>query len=173
MKNNSASLMQVSLITGIGTGTALILLSVLIYTFGYTFENWTQYPNYLICILGAVGAQLKYRKVLGGEMSYGQALGVGLMTIVFASILMSIYTYILYKFIDPSLIGQMISTVEEKLVEQGNIPEDQIEMAIKIQSKFMKPIALAISELFGGPFKGVIISLITAIFTQKSHKNEE
>lgn len=56
---------------------------------------------------------------------------------------------------------------EEQLVTQGKLPEEQIEMAIQMVSKFQSPMILLVMGIFGGALAGLIISLITSIFTQK------
>jgi Na+-transporting NADH:ubiquinone oxidoreductase subunit NqrD len=53
------------------------------------------------------------------------------------------------------------------LLKQGNISEEQLDMAMSISSKFMTPAMMLISAIFVGAFSGLIISLITSIFTQK------
>ena len=62
--------------------------------------------------------------------------------------------------------------MEQKLIEQGKVPEEQLDAAIEMMSKFQKPIILSVSSIFGGALTGLIISLITSIFTKKEPGNE-
>jgi len=167
MEQKPVSLLKSSLMSGIYLGIALILVSVIIYVAGLSFANWAQYVSYPILIVGAVWAQIGYKNALGGEMKYGQALGVGLLTIVFASVLSGIYSYILFAIIDPSLQEQALLVAEQKLVERS-MPQEQIDAALNMQAKFMKPPIMAVMAVVGGAFIGLIISLITAIFTKKN-----
>lgn len=167
MEQKPVSLMKSSMISGLYLGIVLILFSVVLYVAGLTFETWVQYISYPILIVGAVYAQVNYRKSLGGEMTYGQALGVGLMSIIFASILSSIYTYLLYAVIDPGLLDQVKIMSEQKILEQG-IPEEQLDTAMNMAMKFQTPPVMAVMGIVGGAFIGLIISLITAIFTKKN-----
>jgi len=171
MEQKPASLWKSSLTSGLYLGIVLILFSVILYVAGLTFETWAQYLSYPILIAGAVYAQLSYRKSLGGEMTYGQALGVGLMAIIFASVLSSIYSYVLYTFIDPSILDQIRLMTEQRIVEQG-VPEEQLDTAMKMAMKFQTPTVLAIFGILGGAFIGLIISLLTAIFTKKNPSDE-
>lgn len=172
MEQKSGSLfLRSSLIAGLFIGIVLILLSVIFYASGLFFEKWTSFILYLILILGSIWAQLRYRKALGGEMSYGQAFGIGIMAIVFGAILFGIYFYLLYKVIDPSLMDRVKLLAEQKLVESGSLPEDQMEMVLSMQSKFTTPGFVAVVKMFGDIFWGVIISLVTAIFTKKQSSN--
>ena len=168
MEPKSASLMKTSLISGIYIGVVLILISVVLYVTNLMFETWAQYISYPILIAGAVYAQLNYKKSLGGEMTYGQALGAGVLALIFASVLSAIYAYLLYAVIDPSLIDQIRIMTEQKLIEQGKIPEEQLDQVLNMTMKFQKPPIMAAMAIFGGALIGLIISLITAIFTKKN-----
>jgi hypothetical protein len=126
-----------------------------------------KYVTYAVMIIGIALAQINYRKSLGGFMSYGQAVGLGLLTMVFASIITGFFTYLLHTVIDPSLQDQLRLTIEEQLVKQGNVPEEQMDMAIEMATIFQKPAIMFVISIFGGAFVGLLISLITSIFTQK------
>ncbi len=171
MEPKPVSLWKSSLTSGLYLGIVLILLSVIFYVAGLTFETWVAYISYPLLIAGAVYGQLSFRKSLGGEMTYGQALGVGTMTIIFASVLSSIYSYLLYAVIDPGLLDQVRIMTEQTLLERG-IPEEQLDASINIAMKFQTPPALAVMGVLGGALIGLIISLITAIFTKKEPSDE-
>lgn len=168
MEQKPASLVKSSLTSGIYIGVVLILISVILYVAGLMFEKWAQYVSWPVLIAGAIYAQLVYRKSLGGEMTYGQALGIGVLALVFASVLSAIYTIILYTFIDPSLAEQTRMMVEQRIIEQGKVPEEQLDQVVDIAMKFQKPPILAGIAILGGAFIGLIISLITGIFTKKN-----
>ncbi len=172
MEEKPVSLMKSSLTYGIYLGIVSILFSVVLYVLGFTFEKWVQYASYPITIAAVIWVQIAYRKSLGGEMTYGQALGIGLMTVVFASALSAIYTYILFVVIDPSLQEQLRLVTEQRIVEQGNVPEEQLDTVVEMTAKFQNPPILAVFTLFGGALIGLIISLITGIFTKKNPSDE-
>lgn len=171
MEQKPASLWKSSLTSGLYLGIVLILFSVILYVAGLTFETWVSYLTYPVLIAGAVYAQLSYRKSLGGEMTYGQALGVGVMSIIVASVLSSIYSYVLYTVIDPSLLDQIRVMTEQRIIEQG-VPDEQLDTAMNIAMKFQTPIAITVMGILGGALIGLIISLVTAIFTKKNPSDE-
>ena len=74
----------------------------------------------------------------------------------------------LYDFIDPSLQEQARVAAQEQLFKQGNLSEEQIDTSIEMMSKFQKPWIMAVTGVFGNTFIGLIIALITAIFTKKN-----
>lgn len=172
MEQKAASLWKSSLMSGIYLGIAMILLSVIFYVSGNPFSKVSQWIGYAIMIAGIVLAQISYKKALGGTMTYGQALGVGVLTMVFASILSSIYSFLLYQVIDPSLQEQLRLFTEEQIVKQGRVPEEQLDMAVNMATKFQTPVMMLVMGIFGGAFMGLILSLITAIFTQKKPKED-
>ncbi len=172
MEQKSASIWKTSFMAGIYLAIVSILVSVVFYVTGNPFSKLAQWLNYVIIIAGVVYAQANFKKILGGTMTYGQALGVGLLTVVFASIIGSIYTYLLYTVIDPSLQDQLRLYTEEQIVKKGKVPEEQIEMAVNMAAKFQTPGMMVVMGILGGAFIGLIISLITAIFTKKNPKDD-
>lgn len=172
MEEKPVSLWKSSLTYGLYLGIAMILVSVVFYATGNTFDKSAQWVTYGVMIAGVIIAQLSYRKSLGDVMTYGQALGIGVLTMVFASVISGFYTYLLYGVIDPSLQEQLRLSIEEQIVRQGNLPEEQIDMAVEMATKFQKPAMMFVMAIFGGAFIGLIISLITSIFTQKKPKED-
>ncbi len=167
MKNEAPSISNLALTYGLYLGIALILVSLAYYLTGNIFAKSTRWANNAVMICGIVLAQINYKKRLGGIMFYGQALGVGILTVLFASVITALYTYILYELIDPSLNDQVILKMEEQLVTLENMPEEQINLMIKMFATFQKPAVRAIMGIISSTFTGLILSLITSIFTQK------
>jgi uncharacterized membrane protein YcjF (UPF0283 family) len=168
MEEKPVSLWKSSLTYGLYLGIAMILVSVVYYATGNTFAKSTQWISYIVIIAGVILAQFSYRKSLGDVMTYGQALGVGVLTMVFAAVISGFYTYLLYGIIDPSLQDQLRLSIEEQIVKQGKVPEEQIDMAVEMATKFQKPAIMFVMAIFSGAFVGLIISLITSIFTKKN-----
>ncbi|MEZ5103249.1 MAG: DUF4199 domain-containing protein [Draconibacterium sp.] len=172
MEEKTASIWKSTFISGLYMAIVLILISVIFYVMGNTFSKTAQYLSYPIFVAGIIWGQINYRKALGGTISYGQALGAGILTMVFASIISSIYTFLLYKVIDPSLQEQLRIFTEEQIVKQGRVPEEQIDMAVQMATKFQTPAMMVIMGIFGGALIGTIISLITSIFVKKNPSDE-
>lgn len=171
MEEKSVSVWKSSLSYGLFLGIALVLISVLYYATGNNFAKSSGWIGWGIMIAGVVIAQLQFRKQLGGYMSYGQALGVGILTMLFASVITGFFTYLLYAVIDPSLQEQARLVMEEQLVTQRNVPEEQLDMMMEMVSRFDDPAVMFVMNIFSGALTGLLISLLTSIFTQK--KSEE
>ena len=167
MEKNTISVWKATQNPGIFLGIVLIIYTLILYFFDLTFHKWLGYVSYLIIIVGIFLGIKTYRdNFLGGVISYGHSLGAGVLISLYSSVITAIFAYLLYKFIDPDLTKKMLSVVEETLLAKG-IPEEQIEMALKIQEKMITPFITSISTLFGGVLIGFIISLIISIFTKK------
>jgi hypothetical protein len=148
-------------------GIVLIIYSLLLYFLDLSLETWVSWISYLIYIGGILYASISYRNTeMGGVITYGQALGFGTVVAVIASIISSVYSYIFMEFIDPGMVEKMLQMAEEKLIESG-MPEDQIDMVIEMQRKFMKPWLMSLIAIPASSFFGFIFALITSIFVQK------
>lgn len=152
---------------GIYYAVLSIVLSVILYAAGLMMAKPMQYVSIAILIAAIVLIQLHYRKMLGGYISYGQSLVIALLSMLFAAIPIALFTYILYKFIDPGLLDQIRMMTEEKLMEQGKLSQEQIDAAMAVSSKFQSPLLISLGQLFNVPIMGLIIGLITSIFIKK------
>lgn len=157
-------------------GFITALASMILTTIFYVTDNMTSsakgFIDYAIYIGGIVFCALAFKKTLGENdpFPYSRALGLGVATMMFASIILAVFTYVLYQFIDPSLIDKMIAFMEESYLQAG-LDESVVEQQMGMISKFYTPALMSVSALFGGVFIGLIISLISSIFLQKKEKD--
>ena len=172
MEEKTTSIWKSTFMSGLYLAIVLILVSVVFYVTGNTFSKVAQYLSYVVMIAGIIYGQVNYRKALGGTMTYTQALGAGVLVMVFASFLTGIYTLLLYNVIDPSLKEQLRIYTEEQITKKRNLSEEQIQAALNFSSKFQTPTMMFIMGIFGGAFGGLIISLITSIFIKKNPTDE-
>ena len=167
MEEKSTSVFKVGLTNGIILGLALIIYSALLYVLDLNLNKYLGNVSFLIMIAVIIYGTISYRtNTLNGNMSYGQALGLAIIIIVFGALLSSIYEYIFITIIDPGHLDKVLAAAEEQLLQQG-LSDDQIEMALSIQKKMMKPFIVSIIAFFGMVFIGFIISLITSAFLKK------
>jgi uncharacterized membrane protein (DUF485 family) len=152
---------------GIIIGIVLIIYSLIMYFLGLSLQKWVAYINYILIIGGIIYSTIQYRDtVLDGSITYGKALGFGTLVIMFGSIITALYAYVFYKYIDPGMITKILEMAEEEMVNKG-LPDEQIEMALEMQSKFMKPGLMALMSIPVSALMGFLFSLITSIFLKK------
>lgn len=177
METQTRSVFTQSLIYGGLTGLASILFSLVMYIFDVQQKNPVMYLAFAILLGGIILANLNYRnKFRGGVLSFGQAFLIGLLTIVIAGILSSLYTYLFYSFFDPAAHAKIVDTAMEqaelKMIEQGT-PSEQMDMGLKMARMFMSPLAMALFGLLWSLILGAVLALITAIFVKKEDKSFE
>ncbi len=145
-----------------------ILLSVIAYATGQMASPALQWISVVVMILVIVLIQLHYRKMLGGFITYGQALGMAVASLFFASLLIAVFTYCLYKFIDPGLIDQVRLLAEEKLIEVGGLTQEQIDTVLEASKRFQTPGIIAVSQIFNQVITALIIGSVTSLFIKRN-----
>jgi len=169
------SIARNSLNYGVATGIVMIIVSLLLYVFGLSDQTFVQYLSLAIIIAGIIIGILNYRnKSNGGFISYGQSLGSGVLIGLFAAVLVSVYTIIFFKFIDPDMVNVILKKAEENIRERNqNMTDDQVEIAMSYTRKFMNPYIMAVTSTIWLTFMSFIASLIISIFTRKEDKSFE
>ncbi len=157
---------------GLYIGLALIILTLVDYLMGFYGQNQLfNLIQYAVMIGGIAWATIQYRnKEMGGFISYGQSVSYGVMMSVCFGLVSVVFTILLMTVIDPGYMGKVMEITSEKLLEQGAMSEAQIEQMMEMSAK-MGPFTLIttfIGGIIGLVVAGLIISLITSIFTKKA-----
>jgi hypothetical protein len=164
---NKPSLFQHTMTWGAITGIILIVYSLVLYLAHQTYNQALGFLSYVLLIAGIIIGSIAYRdKVLGGFISYKDAFVTGLLITIFAGILSSFFSFILIRYIDPSVVEQSIAKAEEKMINRG-MSEDQVELAMEKTKEFMGSPLMVLVGLLSFAFIGTIISLITAAIVKK------
>lgn len=168
MEKQGNLMLKHSMNYGLIMGVVLVILSLITYLAGVIKPPfWLSIVNYAIMVGIILWGTKKYRdEALGGAITYGNALGFGVLITLFAGVIVAVFTYIQFTIIDSDLVSKFMAIAEEELVKRG-MPDDQIEMALEMQKKFMTPLIMTISSLIGMVVMGFIFSLITSIFLKK------
>jgi hypothetical protein len=166
MEKNT-SIWKNTLTNGVILGLVLIIYTVLLYITDLTFNTGMGVLVYVILIAGIFIGTKSYRdKVLDGSISYGKALTTGVLISVFAAIIISVFIYILYKWIDPGLMDKIVKMKEDKMLDRG-MSADQVEQAMNMAKKFMSPLITMIGSIISYVLIGTIISLVTSAILKK------
>jgi hypothetical protein len=173
MNENKNDILKHTATYGAIVGFALIIYSVLLYILGLSLSRALGYLSFLIIIGGLyVGIKNFRDNEPSGTISYGRALGTGVLICVFLGIIGSLFTYIQFRFIDTGLVEQIIEMAEEKLYDKG-IPEDMIEIQMSAMSKMFTPGLMAVFGFISYLFWGTVFSLIlAAILKKEPHLSE-
>lgn len=164
---NKPSKMKSALNYGAMFGLALLVLNLLNYVLEMYDSTIMTILGSVVGIGGLVYGIKKYRdEVCDGVISYGSALGYGVLIALFAGIIVAVGNYTYWGFVDDGFIQFTMEQNEEKLYEAG-LPDEQIEMQLEMSQKFMSPGIMSIFGLLGQVFMAFIISLIAAAFLKK------
>jgi hypothetical protein len=144
-----------------------IIWSLALYFLDLTFNVTLGYIFLVIQIVALFLLIKSYRdNFLHGYMTYGQAIGTGVIIVLYCAIIMAIFTYILYAVIDPELTTKKLAFMEEMMLKRG-APEATIEPFMKLQEKWQKPGIQAPVSILGSVFGGTIMCLLIGIFVRK------
>ena len=160
---------------GVYLAIVVTLYSVILYVTGLGFNKMAGYASIAIIIIGVVIIQINYKKTQGNILTYGQGVGIAVISMVSVGVISMIYTYLIYAVIDPDYYQQFLLFMEEetmtKLIDRG-MGEEQISQGIAISQKFQTPVILAIGALISSVITGLIVSLISSIFIKKNPTDE-
>jgi len=161
------SVWKANLTNGIILGLISIVYTLVLYFLDMTFNKSLGYI-FIVVQIGILFYMLKsYRDtVLHGYMTYGQSLGAGVVIILYSTILTTIFSYILYKFIDPGLTTKILAITEESMASRG-MTQEQVDAGMAMSKKMMTPGFMVISGFLGSMLFGTIASLLVSIFTRK------
>lgn len=172
METTAPSKLKFALNYGAITGLVIMSLILITYVFEMYEASWINYLSYALLIAGIYISTKKYRdEAQGGYISYGQALGFGVLIALFAGIILAFINYIYLGYIDDSFLQNSIQKAEERFYEAGTMSDEEIENAIAMSSKYLGPGFISITTLLYFTFLGFIFSLITSAFL-KNEKNE-
>ncbi len=166
MHTRSGFFLKATMTWGAYLGFAMVAFHFLTYLFKTSPDSTIHLLSYVITIGFIVYGQKYWRAQLGGFISYGEALKVGIVISLFAGIIYGFYQYILTGLIDPELIERQLRNTEEVYLQLG-YSEEEVETMMALSARMNTPIGISFSVAFGYTIGGLIFSLITSIFTRR------
>jgi len=158
---------KANLTNGIILALVGIVYSLIMYFMDLTFNKTQSYISILVQIILLYFLLKSYRdNYMHGQITYGQSLGAGMIIFLYSSIIVAVYTYLLYSVIDTGLVAKQLAFTENEMIKRG-IPQSAIDAGMAMQAKIIKPAIIAPLSLAGGMFWGLIVSLIISIFIRK------
>ena len=163
---NQTTTTRTALKWGVIIGIISILYSTAIMVSGQIANQKLTYLFYIVLAIGIFIAMNDFKKENQGFISYGQGLGLGVMKTTIVGLISGFFSFAYMKFIDPSIIDQMMKKAVEDMEKKG-LPDEQIEQGMEYSKMFMSPGALFMLGLIGVVFIGFVISLIIAAIVKK------
>jgi len=154
---------------GLILGLVIIIFTSLFYFLGQSTRSSSM--SFLPIVFTAVaitfGTKNLRDKFQGGYISYGRALGSGVLITLFGAVIQSFFTYVFFTYISPESLTLMLDTMEQAFIDQGQ-SEEQIAATMQMTKQFMGPTTLAISGIFSAMLWGLILSLVSAAFVKRN-----
>jgi hypothetical protein len=168
MEQGKTSLMKQAMTFGAIIGLALVVYSVFLYITGLTFNKALGLVQYVVLFTGIYLGIKDFRdKVLGGFITYGKALGLGVLISVFVGIITLFFNFLMMRFIDPGLIDKAMAVAEETLENNRFISADQLDDALERSRWLFTSVWSVPIGLISFSFIGFVISLITSAFVKR------
>ena len=162
---------QIMLNYGIMLGLASVLINVILYSMGKTYEpHWSVgVISTLITVFIIILGIKKIKDLNGGFLSLSEALKMGLGIALISGLVTVIYTLIFTNFIEPDFFARMMEVQQQKMLEQNpQMTDEQLEAINAISGKMSGPIISSAVAIIISMFLGFVISLIGGLIMKKS-----
>ena len=125
---------NIGLLYGLITGLIICVITLIQYLGGLqTYLSPVGFLVYVIMIVMAIIAGQKQKKLNGGYLEFSEALKVTFSVFASALLLQTLFTYVLFNFIDPSFkeaLGVEVMNRTEEFLKKINMSDSQIEEAM-------------------------------------------
>ncbi|SRR6056297_371796 len=159
---------RAALIYGAILGLVSVFLSVIFHVMGLTMETWTGIVSFVVTIGVITYCLYAYRQeYMGGFAGYGQLVLMTVYISIVSSVIVTIYNFIFFTYIDPEATQKMFNMVYERMLNNPRIPEDMIDgMMEQMEKRFTKN-RIILQGFLGGIFTPLIVGLIASAFIKK------
>ena len=171
MENQEITPKQIMLNYGLMLGFASILINVVLYAAGKTYDqHWSVGVVSIIITVAVITLGIKKIKDLnGGFLSLSEALKTGLGIALISGLIAVVYTLIFTNFIEPEFFARMMEVQQQKMLEAyPNFTDEQLEASMEMAKKMSGPVMTSAIAIIGSLFLGFIISLIGGLIMKKS-----
>ncbi|WP_431158593.1 DUF4199 domain-containing protein [Winogradskyella poriferorum] len=165
MENQKPTAGKFSLNYGLLLGLLMIAIGVVTYVTGMALEG-AQWPNIIYYIAFPIVifyAISQYKKSNANSLTIGDALKVGLSIAVVSAIVYLLYGLLFNYVIDPEFMSQMMDVQREKMMENPNVTEEQIEQTLAFMEKMQNPLLGSALWVALSAFFGLIYSIIAGL----------
>jgi hypothetical protein len=150
---------------GLIISLVLIVISLIAQFTGNEQATWVSVVSYVLLFAGIIWACISYGKQMNNAVTFGNVFAHGFKTSAVIAVMVIIFTVIFFL-IFPDIKDKAMVLAREKMEEQGNLSDDQIDTALNMTQKFFLPITIG-SIMFVYLLVGLIASLIGAGITKK------
>ncbi len=166
--DKSVSSSKAGMTYGVYLGLISVVFTLIIYFAGLVGESYVSWISLAISIVFVSWVMINFRdKQNGGYLAYKQGVGLGFVTFLIGGIVSSLFTFVLFKFVDPGLVEQIVEKSLDEAIQKNPEIEGNMEMVEKMTRMFVNPTAMALMGVLMSAIGGIIISLILAAIFKK------
>ncbi|MDX9882486.1 MAG: DUF4199 domain-containing protein [Prolixibacteraceae bacterium] len=185
MEQSNVSPFKMALTYGIYMAIISIVITLIIWatslmeSLGLMGTSIVGLINLVITVVLLVIFTKLYRdNLLAGKITFGKAFTFGVLIIVCSSLITGLFSYILYKYIDPGYMERIMTSMQEKMYQMlsnKGMAEDQIDAAMRAfeEKGVPTPMESVQSALLGGLIGGSVMSLISSAIVKKNVQKED
>jgi hypothetical protein len=140
-----------------------IIITYLFQILNVDITSSAKYISYIPFIAFLLLAQKEYKDQLDGYLTFGEGFLTGFKYSVITGVLGALFTYIYFTLLSPQVYQTLLDGAKAKMESQGNVTDDQMDMALKI----MSPGIICAFAVIGSLIFGSIVSLIGAAIFKK------
>jgi hypothetical protein len=147
----------------------LIIISLGFYIAGLSHNRYAGWISLAVTVAGIFYAVFQYRNLhLGGFISYGRSVGYGALVGLFIGVITGIFAFLLYTYL-PELLEEARLEAERRVYRTSpDLGEQELDMVISLQQRFISPAGMLISSIFGATFQGLLIGLFAGLFARRT-----
>jgi uncharacterized protein YebE (UPF0316 family) len=155
---------RILLVVGLIAGILQALAGVVMYVADVYFASWSMLVSGLVLFLCiALGTKWYKDNVLGGIVTYSQAVIIGIVISVSTALIYVLYNVISISFIYPNFLDDMIQDVVARIRASGLSSEQTAELIDSLKRNATVP-KIALGNFIRLSIVGTIFSLIISIF---------
>ena len=158
------------LLYGAILGALSAVFSFMLYTMDLHYQGGTMVTVVSVVLSTALYAiaMYQYRKANADVMSFWQAVKIGVGVAVISGIIVVLFNLILTLVIYPETMTKAVNFQREQLIENTELPIEQIDAQIEMMQKFQTPAIQAAFGLLFSVIFGFLLSLIPAAILKRS-----
>lgn len=157
--------------TGIVAGLVPALFKTVVFFSGYTEIYGGSYTNLIELIVVAIAipfSMYMVRKESNGLLPFNNALKTGIGTTAVAGVIMCLFTFIYFRFMNTSMQLDAINDAI-KYATENKLSEEETKKTIEGARQFFSPFVQATSALFGIMLTGFLVSIVSTLILKKEN----
>lgn len=156
-----------SVVKGLLISLILIAIQTVAQFANLQNESWFKFIPFIVLIISLIWACIHYGNQMQHNVSFGNVFGYGFKTTAMITLIMIIYSILMFTVISPEIKEQAIQQAYNRMIKEGKMSVETIEKSVQIAKKFFIPLTIGTMLLIYAII-GLIISLIGAAITKKN-----